>query len=72
MTEDNADFPCYVGYCPCGCGRAVLAVVDAPDYKTETAETIANAILSGMVIERTTVGRVRTGPFGCATAREQP
>lgn len=65
MSAD-ADFPCYIGRCTCGCGRMTLAVVDDPDYKKETAKAIAEAIRDGMAIERTTVGVVRAGPFGCA------
>jgi hypothetical protein len=43
----------------------VMAVVDEPNHKKDTAKEIAKAVRAGMVIERTTVGVVRAGPFGC-------
>ena len=48
---------CYVGIMPCGCYVAV--VMDRPEYRKETAKTIAQYIQNGYRIEPAILEEVR-------------
>jgi hypothetical protein len=54
---------CYVGVLSCGC--AVAATVDRPEWKRDTARTIAEWIKDGLTVERWTVERVRADLGPC-------
>lgn len=70
-APSDTETPCYVAKCRCGCGSLVFASVDAPqqsaEFRNDTAEEIATLIRDGYVIERMSVGDVRTSMFMCKT-----
>ena len=53
----NETIICYIGMKPCGC--AVTATVDKPEWKKETAESLAEWVKDGLTIERRTVEEAR-------------
>ncbi len=53
----------YIGRKSCGC--IVLAIVDVPEHKKDTAKELAKAIRDGLTIERVTVEFVRKNMFWC-------
>ena len=69
--DDKINTPSYIARCKCGCGGIVMATVDIPKHKKETAKTVAECIRDGLVVERVTVGYVRSNPFGCQKKDQQ-
>ena len=69
MSEQ--DTLCYIARCLCGCGGIVLAVVDTPNHKKETAKDVADAIKDGYTVELTTVGEVRKQGVGCKHEKQR-
>jgi hypothetical protein len=49
--------PCYIGINKAGECRA--ACVDDPEFSADTAQTVAEWIKRGMIVERVTVGEAR-------------
>lgn len=47
----------YVGRAPCGCVQ--LLMVDMPDFRKDTAKSVAEAIREGLSIERITIEESR-------------
>lgn len=47
----------------CKCGGMVMAVVDLPEHKKDTAKEVASCLRAGFEIERMTVEEVRAHPF---------
>ena len=47
----------------CVCGGMIMAVVDLPDHKKDTAKEVASCLRAGYEIERLTVEEVRAHPF---------
>ena len=69
--DDKINTPSYIARCKCGCGGTIMATVDVPERKRETAKEIAKCIRDGYAIERVTVGYVRSNPFGCQKEAKQ-
>lgn len=61
----NEDVPSYIGRCP-KCNGIVMAYVDKPEYAAEIAKAVAECIQDGYIVERVTVGYVRTHKFSCS------
>ena len=59
MSEDM----CYIGRKDCGC--IVLAIVDNPEHKKDTAREVGKAIKDGLKIERVTDQFVRDNMKRC-------
>jgi hypothetical protein len=54
---------CYVGHADCGC--LVSVVVDDPEYKKDTAKSVAQFIRSGYAVTRITLEEFRAvGKWG--------
>ena len=64
-TSTSSETGAYIALCRCGCGGIVFAVVDNPEHAADTAKEVADCIRDGYVVERGTVGFVRSRPFGC-------
>lgn len=69
-NNEGADFPAYIARCKCGCGAIVFAAVDDPRHADDVARDVAECIRDGYTIERSTVGVVRTEPFGCQAKKK--
>ena len=55
---------CYIGTKSCGC--AVAFVVDDPQYPKDTAEAVAEFILDGYTISRTTIACAKISRCHCS------
>ena len=71
MRAPDEDFPAYIARCKCGCTGIVVAIVDNPKHKKETAKEVASCIKDNFSIERVTVGYVRSNRFGCLKKKER-
>lgn len=64
--SNDADIPCYVAKCKCGCGL-IFASVDEPgqsqERRKDTAKEIAELIKDGYTIERMAVAEVRNAQW---------
>ncbi len=47
----------------CSCGRMVMACMDNPAHKKDTAKEVSKAIKAGYAISRVDVKEVRAMPF---------
>lgn len=54
---------CYVGRKACGC--LVTVAVDKPQWKRETAKSVAEWMRDGLTVERMTVADVQAAKLGC-------
>ena len=64
--KERATQRCYVAYCACGCGHIVMAAVDNPEFRKDTAKEVGKCIKAGLLIGSMQVSEVRKLPFGCA------
>lgn len=63
MPKEELEVPSYIGRTKCGC--IVAAIVNDGSNLKEVGETVAEFIVSGLTIERTTVGFVRANWNTC-------
>jgi len=61
--QQAGDSQTYIGLKDCGC--LVMASVDSPDHKRETAKEIAKAIREGLNVQKLSTAFVRTMPWKC-------
>lgn len=59
-----AEHMAFIGRCP-GCNHLVFAAVDNPDYKKDTAESVAKAIRDGLIVDRVSCDIVRKELHEC-------
>ena len=59
----DEEVPSYIGRKKCGC--MVAAIVDDGSNLKEVSNTVAEFIVSGLTVERTTVGYVRANLNTC-------
>jgi hypothetical protein len=61
--------PCFVALCKCGGWIAVA--VDEPRYIKHNAKEVASWIRDGLIVEKRTVGQIRTGEGMCECRRDK-
>lgn len=64
MSDNDENVPTYIARKP-DCGCIVMACVDESAHAKDIAKEIARCVRAGLIIERVTVGYVRTHDFGC-------
>jgi len=60
--EERAQTPCFVGLCG-KCGMMLACAVDMPDFKKDTAKSVASWIRDGLTIEKRLTADVRTSEW---------
>lgn len=69
MTTNTETTPAYTARCP-NCGVVIGAAVSDGEHLEDTANTLADWVRDGLVIERTTVGEARQVFDRCTCEKE--